>query len=427
MLDRRLAPQAHGIQGMSLISPQELTFENGLKAWVFHAPDQNLVKAEFVFRNSYGKEEDPLLNTTMNVMLKEGTSRMNSSEIADAIDYYGAYLMPEFSFDYSSLTLYTLNKYVHQVFPIVLDVLTDSVIPQEELDTYIRNNKQSLQISLEKNDFVAKRLFYETLFGNNRYGSVVTEESLNRLKRDELLALFAQQVQPGNCSLFLSGNITQEVLDQVAALYGTKWEATSSVFEESAPMITPPIDPTSLVYQKKEGALQSAVRLGKQTITRRDPEFPALQFVNTLFGGYFGSRLMQNIREEKGYTYGIGSSVVSLQHTGMLAIATEVGVEVTQATLDEIRKEIDKLHQVQVEQGEIELVRNYLLGAMLGSLESVFSHVDKFKAVYFSGMDISYYDYYTTRIHEINADDIQKLAQKYLTYDDMVKVVVGKM
>lgn len=426
MLDRTLAPQAHDIQGMSLISPEKVAFENGLNVWIFHAPDQNLIKAEFVFANHYSKEENPLLNTMMSAMLKEGTSRMNSAEIADAIDYYGAYLMPEFSFDHSSLTVYTLNKYVTQVFPIVFDVLTDSTIPQEELDTNVRNNKQGLQISMEKNDFVAKRLFYKTLFGDNRYGVSITEESLDALRRDDLLQLFAQQVQPGNCTLFLSGNITREVLDQIGSLFGTAWQNAQSLALSNIPLITPPTH-TSLVFQEKASSLQSAIRLGKQTITRQDPDFPALQFVNTLFGGYFGSRLMQNIREDKGYTYGIGSSVVSMQHTGMMTIATQVGVEVTQATLDEVQREIDRLHQELVSEDEIALVRNYLLGAMLGSLESVFSHVDKFKAVYFSGMDLSYYDYYASVVHEMDAAAIQQLAQKHLVYDDLVKVVVGKI
>src|SRR5690606_27071233 len=93
----------------------------------------------------------------------------------------------------------------------------------------------------------------------------------------------------------------------------------------------------------KENALQSAVRLGAQTISREHPDYPALQFVNTLLGGFFGSRLMRNIREEKGYTYSVGSAVATLKHSGFITIATEVGVDTTQATLREIQKEIDLL------------------------------------------------------------------------------------
>src|SRR5690606_31550356 len=115
-----------------------------------------------------------------------------------------------------------------------------------------------------------------------------------------------------------------------------------------------------LLVEEREGALQSALRLGKRTINRTHPDFPAVQFVNTLLGGFFGSRLMRNIREEKGYTYGIGSSVSSLQHTGLFTLSSEVGVEVTQATLLEIEKEFDLLRQSPPEQAEVDLVRNYL-------------------------------------------------------------------
>src|SRR5690606_33836890 len=140
-----------------------------------------------------------------------------------------------------------------------------------------------------------------------------------------------------------------------------------------------------------EGALQSALRLGKRTINRTHPDFPAVQFVNNLLGGFYGTRLMRNIRDEQGYTYGIGYSVSSLQHTGLFTLSSEVGVEVTQATLLEIEKEFDLLRQSPPEQAEVDLVRNYLQGVMLGSLENVFSHADKFKATYFSDMDLNYY------------------------------------
>ncbi|MCL8000996.1 insulinase family protein, partial [Brucella sp. 21LCYQ03] len=157
--------------------------------------------------------------------------------------------------------------------------------------------------------------------------------------------------------------------------------------------------------------------MGRQSLRRTDPDFPALQFANTLFGGYFGSRLMRNIREDKGYTYGIGSSLVSLEHTGMLVISTQVGTEVTAAAMQEIQKEMNALQHDLAEETEINLVRNYMLGAMLGSLESIFSHADKFKAVHMSGLDLSYYDRYAEVLHSMNAEKVRTMAQRYLKYE----------
>src|SRR5690606_5823220 len=145
-------------------------------------------------------------------------------------------------------------------------------------------------------------------------------------------------------------------------------------------------------------ALQSAIRLGSRTIGRSHADFPALQLVNILLGGYFGSRLMANIREDKGYTYGIGSGIVSLQHDAYLTIATEVGADATRATLVEIEKEIGRLRSEPVSDEELQVVKSYILGSMLGSLENIFAHGDKFRNVYFSGLDIDYYDYYVETI-----------------------------
>ena len=162
-------------------------------------------------------------------------------------------------------------------------------------------------------------------------------------------------------------------------------------------------------------------------VNRVHPDFPAIQFVNTLLGGYFGSRLMRNIREEKGFTYSIGSAFASLQHTGFFTIATEVGIDSTQATLIEIEKEFKTLREIPASDEEVTLVKNYILGSVLGSIESVFSHADKFKAVYFYGLDLSYYTRYNEVIRNMTAADVQGIANTYFDYDNLLKVVVGKM
>jgi predicted Zn-dependent peptidase len=148
--------------------------------------------------------------------------------------------------------------------------------------------------------------------------------------------------------------------------------------------------------------------------------------MNTVLGGYFGSRLMANIREDKGYTYGIGSGASSLNRGGALFIATEVGADVCKAAVTEIEKEINILKTELVPENELSLVRNYMLGSLLGSLENIFSHADKFKNIYFSGLDYDYYDRYTQVIRSSTAEDVLKTANKYLNLDKFYKVIVGK-
>lgn len=424
MLDRTQAPRRHEIQDVALIHPRELFFDNGLRIFVFNSPTQELVKAEFIFRNIFDGSENAILQTCASHMLKEGTRTRTSAQIADEIDYYGAYLVPEYSFDQTALTLYSLNKHLRALLPVIHDLLNYATFPEVELETYIRNQKQTLQISLQKNDYMARRLFFKNVFGASRYGQIPTEDAYNALNREDLIALYKKQVQPHNCTLVLSGNITDDVLKQVSELFNNEWHNRGEASHVIAPSL-PAFTPTMLLEERGD-ALQSALRLGMPTINRLHPEFPAVQFVNTLLGGYFGSRLMKNIREEKGYTYGIGSAVASLQYTGFFTIATEVAADSTQATLIEIEKEFNILRETRATDDEIALVKNYMLGSILGSVESIFSHADKFKAVYFYGMDLSYYTRYSEVIRSIQASDVQEVAQRYFDYNKLLKIIVGK-
>lgn len=425
MLNRIIAPPVHHIDAVNIHQPHVFSFGNGLQVFVFHAPEQELIKAEFVFQNVFGEAENPTRNTALSSMLKEGTRTKTSKQIAESIDFYGAYLVPEFSFDHHALTLYTLRKHMGKILPIVHELLCDSVFPEQELDTFIRNNKQNLQISLEKTDVLARREFYRQLFGDTRYGRAVTEDSLDGLDRADLMQLYTQQIQPQNAALFLSGNITQDVLDTIRSLFELQWENTTEI--SSSPYVPmQKISKTNFERIIKESALQSSLRLGRVSIQRSHPDYPALQFVNTLLGGFFGSRLMSNIREDKGYTYGVGSLVASLRHTGFISVITDVGCEHTADTLQQIELEIRRLQDEKVSAKEIDLVKNYMLGSMLGSLESIFSHVDKFKTVYFSGLDLSYYHDYSQVLQDMDATKIMDTAQEYLNFDRWTKVVAGQ-
>lgn len=425
MLNRKIAPAQHPIQDISLVEPEEIVFENGLRVFVFRAEGQELLKAEFIFQNLFSEPENPLLHTCLSHMIKEGTSNRTSAQIADEIDFYGAYLMPEYSFDQTSLTLYTLNKHVYAVLPIVQDIFCNATFPEAELATYIRNNKQTLQISLQKNDYVARRLFYNYLFGATRYGVTPTEEAYESINRTDLIALYGKQIHPGNCTLILSGNVTPDVLGAMQAHFGSSWKESVDTVAPTGP--TFPAFVPSTIVEERPGSLQSAVRLGMPSVNRTHPDFPALQFVNTLFGGYFGSRLMRNVREDKGFTYSIGSALASLKYTGFFTIASEVGVDVTQATLQEIEKEFAQLSASTPSAEEVKLVANYMLGSTLGSLESIFSHADKFKAVYFYGMSLDYYRQYSEIIRTMTPEKAQEIAREYFDYGRLLKVIVGSI
>jgi predicted Zn-dependent peptidase len=230
--------------------------------------------------------------------------------------------------------------------------------------------------------------------------------------------------QPSNCTLIIAGKIENETLNLLTDTFDKEWANTDQAVDTTQPAIEPSDD--HFYFIEKPEALQSAIRMGMPFINRTHPDFPAVQVLNTVLGGYFGSRLMNNIREDKGYTYGIGSGMASFKQGGALFIATEVGADVCKAAVTEIEKEITLLKTDLVPDEELSLVRNYMLGSLLGSLENVFSHADKFKNLYFSGLSYEYYDRYAVIVKSITADDLLKLANQYLDFNKFYKVIVGK-
>lgn len=424
MINRTLAPSFREVDHIEFIRANPFVLDNGLKAYQIYNPHQDLVRIEFIFKNVAWNASKSLQAFAANSMLNDGTSELTSAAIAEKIDYYGAFLQNEYTLDYSAVTLYTLNKHLASTLPIIKAILTDAVFPEAELEIFVHNQQQKLGVNLQKNDFVARRNFNQALFGNSIYGHTTTPEDYHLLTQNDILAYYKEAYRPVNCTMILSGKITDVTQKLLNDYFGTEPVTNSLVsrnvfkFEKGKGQVH---------FTEKEDALQSAIRIGQISVNRKQADFAGLQILNTVLGGYFGSRLMANIREDKGYTYGIGSAMVSLENSGYFFIASEVGTEVCNATIEEIKKEIAILNQQPVPADELTLVKNYLLGSMLGSLENAFSHADKFKNIYFYGLGYDYYTRYIETVKKITSEELLGLANKYLDFDAFEKVVVGKL
>ncbi|SKB43040.1 M16 family metallopeptidase [Daejeonella lutea] len=423
MIDRTVAPSFGQVENIELLKARPIVLGNGLKVFSIAGGEQDLVRIEFIFENIAYTALKPLQAYATNTMLNDGTSELSSSEIADKIDYYGAFLQTDFSNDQSSVTLYSLNKHLSATLPIVKAVISDSIFPQVELDTFIRNQKQKLSVNLEKNDFLSRKIFNSVLFGNTLYGYDTRAEDYDKLTRDQLQEYFSMAYQPENCTVVISGKVTDAALTLIDQLFGASWKGGKVISPNSFNFYR---GSGQEHYVEKPEALQSAIRLGKVSINRAHSDFPGFQVLNTILGGYFGSRLMANIREDKGYTYGIGSALVSMKNAGYFFIASEVGAEVCSSAIDEIHKEIEILKTQEVSGQELGLVRNYMLGSMLGGLENAMSHADKFKNIYFSGLGYDYYQNYIKTVKTITPQELLALAKKYLDWAELEKVIVGK-
>lgn len=424
MLNRKQAPQFNGVENITLIKPEHKKLGNGCNVYSFNSGGQELVRIEWIFGNLRFNPAKPLLNVAVNTLLTDGTASMTAAQIADTIDFYGAFLQVDYSYDQSQVTLYTLTKHLASTLPVIKDVITDSIFPEKELETFVRNQQQKLQVSLQKNDFVARRLFNKALNGETIYGLAAEPEDFKSLKREDLQQHFKEMYQPANCTMVIAGQVDDEALALLTDTFENGWDNQAVPADTMQPSLTPSAE--RFFYTEKADALQSAIRIGMPFINRTHVDFPAVQVLNTVLGGYFGSRLMANIREDKGYTYGIGSGMTSFKQTGSFFIASEVGADVCRSAVGEIEKEVNLLKTDLIPEDELSLVRNFMLGSLLGSLENVFSHADKFKNLYFAGLDYDYYERYTSTVKNITSEDLKALANKYWDFDSFYKVIVGK-
>jgi len=427
-VNRKTPPDFKTVERINLIEAVETPLNNGIPLYLIDAGTQDLVKIELIFPAGSWHQPSPLLASTANAMLNEGTSRYSSEEIAEKIDYYGAFLEIECGKDFAYVSLYTLNKHLKNTLPVLEEIVKNSIFPKGEFKTYLQNRKQRFIVNLEKVGIVASKKFNEMLFGNDHpYGHNVTLNDFDRLKRKDVVGFYDRFYKLDACKIIAAGKIPDDLIGLLNKHFGSG-KGLKVMAETSVTSPSPPAGGGSRgeVFIPKKDALQSAIRIGKKLFTKKHPDYMSMQVLNTVLGGYFGSRLMANIREDKGYTYGIYSALVSLQSEGCFFISTETGVDVCNQAIDEIYRELKRLREELIPDDELQLVKNYLLGALLRSIDGPFALADKFKGIMEYGLDYSYYSKLVDTIKEITSVKLNDLANKYLRQEDMYQVVVGK-
>ena len=305
---------------------------------------------------------------------------------------------------------------------VVREMITEPTFAAPELERLKERQCQQIKLNGQKSSVVASRQMKSTLFGEHAYGQSLTEEIVEAVTRQHLIDFYAQQLA-SDWEVILSGDVTEEVLASVDHHLGSiqiPSEVSSPAVRQATFL---PVSKNNLI--ERPDSLQSSLRLGLPLFTKDHPDYHMMRVVNTVLGGYFGSRLMRNIREEKGLTYGISSGVVTLEDGGYLVIGTDVKKQFTQLALDEIYKEIQQLRQQPVTTAELSTVKNYLAGRLLNSVDTPFALVEKFKNIYFYGLTYDFYQNYLKTLATITPEQLQTVAQRHLLTDLMSEIVVG--
>ncbi len=397
--------------------------DNGVPVYSLDAGTQEVLLIEWVFYAGNWYEEKNIVAATTNFMLKNGTDQRNAFSINEHFEFYGAYLNRSCYNETATITLHCLSKHVSELLPVVAEIIEASVFPEEELNTYRRNQKQKLEVNLKKCDFIANRLIDEYVYGiQHPYGKYTSTLDYDSLNREELVAFHQRFYAEGNCTIFTAGKIPANLNKQLNEIFGKL-----PLQQKPTPVIDHPLHPSTekkfRIINDAEG-VQGAIRMARPFPNRHHPDYSKVQILNNVFGGFFGSRLMSNIREDKGYTYGIHSYIQNHIHDGAWMISTEAGREVCEATIEEVYKEMQVLCSEPIDEEELSLVRNYMIGSVLGELDGPFQLISRWKNYVLNGVDENYFYNSVAQIKTTGSEELQELAKKYLNPDSFYELVV---
>lgn len=419
MPERSIAPPFVKTTSFDLIKPDTLTLPNGVETFFIGGGSQDVLKIDFIFEAGRWFESKKAASHFTGQLLSKGTRNRNSFEIAEIFDRYGAHLEISPGLDFVSVSLYTLRKNLATVLSLLMEILTEPTFPDKELrqaqDLFIQN----LRVSNEKTSFVASQVFRKNLFGaNHPYGVIVDESDVEALNTNDLnLHLNNHFRKP---KVFVSGKIT--TADR--ALMLKSFESYQSLPQEGDATYKTAPGPDKQHIEKKD-SVQSSIRIGKRSLKRSDADYVPVLFVSHIFGGYFGSRLMKNIREEKGLTYGISASIHGLKRGSYLIVGADVNRENTDLAFDEIRKELKTLRTTLISEGELETSRNHFIGSLQAEITTPFAHAEKLKTINLYGLSEHHYQRMIEKVDSITPAEIAEISERYYHEDSFIQVAVG--
>jgi zinc protease len=416
-------PEINPVDPGTIPEPVSLMLKNGIPVFLIDAGTEEIGRLEFTFGAGSAMEFLPLLSSTTNLMLTEGTRNYTAVKLNKMLDYYGVYYHLFAERDRAGIIIYCLNKHLEKILELTREILFQPLFPITELRNLMKKRLRTYLINREKVNNLANEKFFESIFGGHHpYGRQIMPDDFMNLNPSMLADFHTGYYRPDNMAVIISGKIHKNISKLLNCYFG-EIKLPDIYIEESKNHLQK--EKNTRVSIEKTEAIQTAIKIGSPSINKRHNDYPGLKILNVILGGYFGSRLMKNIREEKGLTYGIVSAVNSLNLSGYKVISTEVSKKNTQETIDEIYKEIRELQITPVEKEELKMVKNYMLGDMVRMFDGPFAIAESFRSVWEFGLDNRYYYRLAEKIKSIEPDEITYLARTYYNIDELFEITAG--
>ena len=412
MIQRNRAPITKQIDKINFICPKKIWINQHVKfLWMDEVPNPTS-RIDLYFDAGLRKDRN-IVASICSALLLSGTNQKTSTKIHSELDELGAYFDIGLSHEGLLISVYALKTNLLKSTKILYDAIQNVIFPENEIKEMINERREKHKINEKKVSFLSQRKFQEKIFHDTPYSELTQLKDYDNVSREDLIYFHEQNIKKGLYKIALVGSLKEGEITDIIKLCKEncieKKLTYFSGFSNDPGVFGIPID----------SALQSALRIGKTMFNKSHADFFDFCILNTVLGDYFGSRLMKNIREDKGYTYGIGSTLAETGASGYFIIGSEVGIEHIKPTLIEIKKEMDLLSEKKMDANELDLVKNYLFGQMLKSADGPYAMMDLFLSVDAYQLNIDFYNSYITRIHEITPEDVRNMANRHLKWDSM--------
>jgi zinc protease len=365
------------------------------------------------------------LSSLVASLLTDGTTSRTAEQISESIEFVGGSIGASGGGDYNSASLSVLKKDIALGFELLSDIILHPVFPEDEFEKKKQRVKGSLRAREEDPDFLASREFTKTLFGDHPYGRLIsgTAETIDNIKREDLVEFHSTYYVPENSVMSVVGDIEPEEVEKLLDTYFSKWDTKKSM-NTSLPHLEANRKKQTIKIDKD--LTQATVRLGHVGVSRDNPDYYAISVMNYILGGGgFASRLMQNVREEKGLVYDISSYFNADRLGGSFQLTFQTKNESANVAIEEVLEEIKKIRNNPVTDRELADAKAFLTGSFPMRIETSSRIANFLVAVEFYDLGVGYIDDYPVFINNVSKDDVLRVAKKYLDPEQFILVVVA--
>lgn len=398
---------------------EQQTTERGTPLYALHNSTQGVVRVSFVFRAGTSYQTLPFSASTVVNTLTEGTQNLTGHQVAEGLDFVGSYYDANIDRDWAVVTFCSLKKFIGETLDIAEEVILHPTFPEKEIASYCAKRKAQLRVGRSKPEQRSRELFGKALFGETHpYGITSAEECYDEITPEALREFYLSHYNASNAFAIICGDFGEDIVSRVKGILEGLPEGEATTRE------IPPISPTPYVCERMEGAVQSSVRIGIPLFERSHPDFIPMQILATAMGGYFGSRLMQNLREEHGYTYGAYAAMINLDRAGYFVMSAEVAAEHTEEAIEEMFREMERIASEPICEEELAIIRKIIVGDVMRIFDGPFGAADVTIENIQNGETNDYTERFMAKVASITPSELLSVARQYLQKNNCTVTII---